>query len=210
MNLSNEVVVAAPIERLWALLDDVENVVSCMPGASYLGREGDDYKGSIKVKVGAILSNFRGTFRFLERDEIAHTVRIRSSGKDIGGKASANATITIKLEPQTAGSTRAIVNTDLALTGPLAQFGGGIIGDIASRMIDQFTQNVDKTILAADIADTDKTDVVTTQTIGKAPEPKKSEAAPLDVGSVLMKRVLPYSWIVLALLAVGVLLFRFG
>jgi carbon monoxide dehydrogenase subunit G len=209
MNLNNEAVVAAPIDRVWALLDDVENVVACMPGATYIGREGDDHSASIKVKVGAISTNFRGKFRFLEKDEAARTIRIQSSGKDVGGKASANATITIKLEPQTPTSTRAGVNTDLALTGPLAQFGGGIIGDIASRMIGQFTQNVDKAILASGGVNSDTTHV-TAEVVAKDPEPKAIEAAPSDVGNVLMKRALPYSWIVVAILVVGVLLFKFG
>ncbi len=148
MILNNEFVVEAPVERAWALLDEVESVISCMPGATYIGREGGDYKVSIKVKVGAISANFQGMVQFLEKNEAARTAKIRGTGKDLGGKASASATINVKFEPVTAARTKVLVETDLAMTGRLAQFGGGVIADIASRLIEQFTQNLHAAVLA--------------------------------------------------------------
>lgn len=148
MILTNEFVVEAPVDRAWGLLDEVESIISCMPGAAYIGRDGDDHKVSIRVKVGAISANFQGTVRFLEKNEAARTTRIRGVGKDLGGKATATATISVKLEPLPSARTKFLVETDLALTGRLAQFGGGVIADIASRLIEQFTQNLHAAVIA--------------------------------------------------------------
>ncbi len=148
MILTNEFLVEAPVDRVWGLLDELESVVTCMPGAAYLGRDRDDNKVSMKVKVGAINSHFQGTVRFLEKNVSTHTAVIRGSGKDVGGKAWATATIVAKLEPGLSTRTKVIVKTDLTLTGRLAQFGGGVIADIASRLIAQFTDNLHRAVVA--------------------------------------------------------------
>jgi uncharacterized protein len=148
MILTNEFVVEAPVDRAWSLLDKIESVISCMPGAAYIGRDGDGHKASIKMKVGAISANFQGTVRFLEKDGAAHTARIRGVGKDLGGKASATATISVKLEPLPSARTKVLIETDMALTGRLAQFGGGVIADISSRMIKEFTHNLHEAVIA--------------------------------------------------------------
>ena len=176
--------VEAPVERAWALLDEVESVISCMPGAAYVGREGDDYKVSIKVKVGAISANFQGTVQFLERNEAAHTAKIRGTGKDLGGKASASATISVKFEPVTAARTKVLVETDLAMTGRLAQFGGGVIADIASRLIDQFTQNLHAAVLAQATTSAPGAAAPTAASPETAGIPQQ-EAAELNLGPVI-------------------------
>jgi len=149
MILTNEFAVDASVERVWALLDDLENVVPCMPGSSYDGLSGDDHKVSLRVKVGAISTHFRGTVRFLERDKSTHTVVVLGVAKDSGGKGSGTATVVAKLAELTPNSTRVTVETDLAMTGRVAQFGGGVMADISSRLISQFTENLHRAIIAA-------------------------------------------------------------
>lgn len=184
MILNNEFVVEAPVERAWALLDEVESVISCMPGAAYVGREGDDYKVSIKVKVGAISANFQGTVQFLEKNEAARTAKIRGAGKDLGGKASASATINVKFESVTGARTKVLVETDLAMTGRLAQFGGGVIADIASRLIEQFTQNLHAAVLAQAAASTPDAAAPTAGTPDTSSIPQQ-EPAELNLGPVI-------------------------
>lgn len=146
MILNNELQIDAPIARVWKLFDELESVLPCMPGAVYLGRNGDDELVAMKLKVGAITTNFEGTVRFVERDEPAYRVVIRGAGKDKGGKASASATIEAQLDAVSATKTRVSVKTDLALTGKLAQFGGGMIADISRSLIDQFAANLHQAV----------------------------------------------------------------
>lgn len=211
MILSNEFMIEAPVDRAWRLLDEVDSVILCMPGASYAGRDGDDHKVGIKVKVGAITANFQGTIRYLEKDEATRTAKIRGSGKDTGGKASANATISLRMEEDSANRTRVLVDTDLALTGKLAQFGGGIIVDIASRMVDQFSSNLHAAIAErsadGESASVNDAGAVSPDAVPAAATAREPEA--LDLGPVaggVAKRLM---WN-LVILAVAVVLVWLG
>ena len=148
MVLNNEFQVDAPLARAWQLFEELERVIPCMPGATFDGEEAGASKVGIKVKVGAILADFRGTVRILERQETTHTVTLQGSGKDVGGKGQAAATIHVELASVSPETTRGHVKTDLGITGRLAQFGGGTIVDIAGRVIRQFTDNLNMLLAA--------------------------------------------------------------
>jgi carbon monoxide dehydrogenase subunit G len=146
MQLKNEFLVAAGAAQTWALLTDLERIAPCMPGASLGGREGADYLGNVKVKVGPISAHFHGTARFVEQDDAAYRATIQASGKDPKGQAHATALIQARLEPESATSTRVFVDTDLDITGRMAQFGRGAIADVSNRLIKQFTENLSNEI----------------------------------------------------------------
>lgn len=148
MQLNNEFVVAAPAEQAWALLTDLERVATCLPGAALDGRDGDDYSGNVKIKVGPISAHFRGTAKFVEKDDAAHSAVISAAGKDPRGQATANATIRARLQPEGPGTTRVLVDTDLEITGRMAQFGRGAIADVSSRLMNQFAANLSTQISA--------------------------------------------------------------
>ena len=145
MQLNNEFTVEAGVDETWALLTDLERIAPCMPGATLTGRDGDDYLGNVKIKVGPIGANFGGTARFLEKDDAAHTAVITMAGKDAKGAATANATIRARLE-DLGGATRVYVDTDLDITGRMAQFGRGAIADVSNRLLGQFTDNLSREI----------------------------------------------------------------
>ncbi|MCC7346536.1 MAG: SRPBCC family protein [Variibacter sp.] len=207
MILTNAFVVEAPVARVWGLLDRLEDFVACMPGATYVGRDGDDHKANIKVKIGVISLNFQGTMRVVARDQATHTDTISGAGKDSGGKASATATFTAHLEALAAARTRVEVKTDLALTGRVAQFGGGLIADIASRMVAQFSDNLNRAIMAEPDAEAaagtsagEPAAAASSEQAPPAPSPAPprpaAEPAALDLGSVmgpvLARRALTY------------------
>lgn len=188
MILRNEFLVDAPVDVVWRMLDDMETIVPCMPGASYMGREGHDHQVGIRMKVGAISTHFQGVVRFVEKDASKHTAVIRGSGKDAGGKASASATLVATLEPQPTGGTRVVVKTDMAITGRLAQFGGGVLADISSRLILQFADNLQRSILARSSApmpsyETDPSAIMSSEA-GAGSVPAQEPPA-LDLGGVV-------------------------
>jgi uncharacterized protein len=215
MMLTNEFLVEAPVDRVWGLLDELESVVACMPGAAYIGRDGDNNKVSMKVKVGAISSHFQGTVRFVEKNESTHTAVIRGNGKDVGGKASATATIIAKLEPLPSTRTKVLVETDLVLTGRLAQFGGGVIADIASRMIAQFTANLHRAVIAgSSVTDSHSSAMARDRDITANTEAiATKEPAPLDLGTVIgaiaLRRALRYVAMPVGFFVVGWLIGKF-
>lgn len=138
MELEHSFTVAAPVEQAWEVLLDLERVAPCMPGASLTSSSGDEFAGNVLVKVGPVTMTFAGQGRFVERDEQARRVVVEASGKDKRGGGTARATIRAQLVAQ--GEQTAVqVHTDLVVTGRAAQFGRGMIGDVSTRLLGQFT-----------------------------------------------------------------------
>lgn len=146
MLLTNEFVIDAGIDEAWALLTDLERIAPCMPGAALEGRDGDDFIGGVKIKVGPIGAHFKGSARFIQKDDDAKSAVILGAGKDPKGQASANAKIHARLESISPTSTKVLIDTDLDISGRMAQFGRGAIADVSNRLIGQFTQNLSREI----------------------------------------------------------------
>jgi uncharacterized protein len=144
MRFENEIEVAQPPKELFAFLTDVERVAPCLPGASIDGREGDAYKGSMKVKVGPITGTYRGTMRFLEQDEDALRAVMSARAAEVNGQGDAEAKITTQIEEAGEDSSRIRMETDLQMRGRVAQFGRGAMEKISQRMFDEFARNLER------------------------------------------------------------------
>ena len=139
MRLDDEFTVPAPVERAWPVLLDIERVAPCLPGAAIESRSsgGDEYVGTMAVKLGPITARYRGTVRVEETDESARRSVLRASATDARGDGTAAATITSTLEA-VPGGTRVRVSTDMQVTGPVAQFGRGVMQDVSAKMMRRF------------------------------------------------------------------------
>lgn len=137
MKIANEFTVSVPIEQAWAVLSDMEQVVPLMPGAQLVGREGDDFIGKVKVKVGPVTSEFNGKAHFLERDDATHRALIDGRGKEARGTGNAAAVVTLQLH-EAGQNTRVSVETDLKIVGKLAQFGSSMLQQVSEKLLGQF------------------------------------------------------------------------
>ena len=140
--LVNEFTVNRPIDEAWAVITDVERIAPCLPGAQLQEIEGDVYRGVVKVKLGSITPQFKGQAQFLQKDDAAHRAVLKAEGRDTGGRGNASAEITARAESLSPTSTRVIVSTDLSITGKVAQFGRGIIGDVSKKLMATFAGNL--------------------------------------------------------------------
>jgi len=147
MELNNEFEVSAPIEKVWEVINNVELIAPCLPGAQLEEVENDEYRGFVKVKVGPITAQYKGVAKFVEKDDSNHRVVIRGEGRDTRGAGNAAADITASLESITEG-TRVNVVTDLKITGKVAQFGRGVMADISKKLMGQFADNLSELVLA--------------------------------------------------------------
>ena len=138
MKLANELTVPAPIDEAWAVMLDVERVAPCLPGASIDSTEGDEYRGTMKIKLGPISSSFQGTLRIEEADEAAHRAVLSARARDSRGQGTAAATITSTMSPAEGGGTHVVVETELRVTGPAASFGRGVMQDVSAKLMGQF------------------------------------------------------------------------
>ena len=151
MELINEFDVSVPVDTAWAVLTDVERIAPCLPGAQLQEIEGDEYRGIVKVKVGPIQAQYKGKATFVERDDVAHRAVLEAAGRDTRGQGNASATIKAQLVPAGDG-THVTVTTDLTVTGKVAQFGRGVMADVSAKLLGQFVDNLEQTVLAGDVS----------------------------------------------------------
>jgi uncharacterized protein len=147
MELTNEFHVSVPIDVAWAVLTDLERVAPCMPGAELQEVEGDEYRGIVKVKVGPISAQYKGTARFVEKDDAQHRAVLLAEGRDTRGQGNASATVTATATSDNDGTTVSIV-TELSITGKVAQFGRSVMGDVSTKMLGEFADRLEADVLS--------------------------------------------------------------
>ena len=137
MDLTHRFVVPASIDITWAAFNDLERIAPCFPGATVTSIEGDDFAGSVKVKLGPIAMLYNGSGTFVERDEAQHRAVIKASGKDRRGNGTAGVTVVAHMSPDNEG-TAVELTSDLSITGKPAQFGRGVMQDVSDKLLGQF------------------------------------------------------------------------
>jgi carbon monoxide dehydrogenase subunit G len=226
MKITHEFTVSVPPAEAWAVLTDLEAIAPCMPGASLTGCDGETYQGKVRVKLGPVISDFGGTAKFTEKDDATHHAVIDAKGKDTRGSGNASARITADLKPDGTG-TLVSVDTDLSISGKVAQFGSSMIKQVSEKLLGEFTTCLETklaagTLRAAPTAEVPPTvqqpepsDVrpaatATDQLSARAEGgPAEGDPAPLDLmhlaGGSVAKRVVP-ALVVLIVIAVVIYL----
>ncbi len=146
MELNNEFRVAVPAATTWAVLTDVERVAPCLPGATLLSVDGDEFTGAVKVKVGPITVSYQGVAAFQEKDATAQRVVLKANGKETRGNGNAAAIVTAQLKDE-GDATTVVITTDLTISGKAAQFGRGVLADVSSNLIAQFAKRLEADLL---------------------------------------------------------------
>ena len=181
MKIANEFTISAPVDEAWKVLSDLEQVVPLMPGAQLTGRDGDDYLGKVKVKVGPVTSEFSGKANFVERDEEHHRAVINGRGREARGSGNAAATVTTQLHPD-GERTRVTVDTDLKIVGKLAQFGSGMLQQVSEKLLGEFVQSLEAKLAGPAAQETPDQAVATA-----AAEPAPIDLIELAGGGALKK-----------------------
>src|ERR1700761_3580654 len=152
MQLENEFAVPVPVSQTWSTLLDVQRIAPCMPGATVERVDGDEVAGRVRVKVGPIALSYAGTARFITKDEAEHRIVLEANGRETKGSGTAAAKVETQMIDE-GSATRVKVLTDLDVTGKPAQFGRGVMSDVAGKLTDQFAACLAKQVQAADGAD---------------------------------------------------------
>ena len=223
MDLTNSFTVPADIDTAWNTLLDVEAIAPCMPGAKLTSVDGDDFTGTVKVKLGPVSLTYGGEAMFLEKDAENRVAIIEGTGKETRGSGTAKAVVTTALIAESPEVTRVDVTTNLTITGKAAQFGRGVMQDVAGRLVDQFASNLEGVIAArmssggegtvagAESAGESSASADAQATASAAPAPQV-DAEALDLGAVaagpVLKRVVPVVVGVVAVAAIVWLITR--
>lgn len=148
VQLDQEFTVGLPLPEAWAVLTDLERLAPCMPGATLLGVEDGLYRGTVKVKVGPMTAQYEGTASFVDVNEAERRLVLNAEGRDRRGQGRASATVTASLEPAGAG-TVVRVQTEMAMTGKVAQFGRSVLVDVGGKLMEQFATNLERELTVA-------------------------------------------------------------
>jgi len=150
MLIKNDFEVAAPVEKVWQFFDDIPQVAACLPGTELTKDLGDDkYEGRVAVRMGPVRLQFGGTAEITERDEAGKRVVIHASGAELRGRGQASMVVTAALARAGRG-TKVGVTQDLQLAGAAAQYGRGMISDVTSVLMRDFSANMAARIDAAE------------------------------------------------------------
>lgn len=184
MELTNEFEVPVPLAEAWKVLTDVETIAPCLPGAELKEVAGDEYRGVVKVKVGPITASYRGAARFEELDAVSYRAVLRAEGRETRGQGNASATITATLVEASESSSKVSVVTDLNVTGKVAQFSRGVLGDVSAKLLEQFAANLEATVLSSGADQRGGSEPTETPPAkGPAPRRRTRPEAPLPTAS---------------------------
>ncbi len=216
MDLHHEFTVNVPVDEAWRTLTDLERIAPCLPGAQLTEVEGDTYRGQVKVKVGPILAQFKGQASFVSRDDAAHTATLKGEGRDTTGKGNASAMITAALTAVDANSTKCVVDTDLSISGKVAQFGRGALADVSDKLLAQFVENLNQLIASSPAPAASPSAVPASAPASTDDQPQvrlieSADVAPLDLlgtaGAPILKRAIPVILVAVAIVVIGVIVF---
>jgi carbon monoxide dehydrogenase subunit G len=139
MKIENTFTVDAPIQDAWELLTNIAEIAPCLPGAKLTDEVDGVYSGGVKIKVGPVTSEYKGSAEFVEKDDVNYKAVINGKGRDTRGAGNAQALITAQMTAL-GDKTQVDIETDLKVSGKVAQFGRGVMQDVSTKLLGQFAE----------------------------------------------------------------------
>ena len=183
MKLENTFEVPLSVDETWKLLQDLQKIAPCLPGAHLDDVVEGEYRGGLSTKIGPITAKYKGKARFLERDELDHRAVIEAQGREERGSGTAAATITATLQPAGSG-TRVDLVTDMAISGRAAQFGRSLIAEVSATLIAEFAGRLKALITGGEAVAPQELDVAKTVVVPLARKAMVPAAIALAAGFV--------------------------
>ena len=225
MELEHRFEVPVGVEKAWTALLDMEQVGPCFPGAILDHVDGDEFSGSVKIKLGPIRMTYKGSAKIVEKDPVAHKARIEATGNAGGSTSTAAMMVTATATALAPNRTAVDLVTTLSLTGRPAQFGRGVMVDVGNKLIGQFADCVSNklgghTAGGAELIDVVNPDEVAAEYVAPAPVTAAvatgpaGQAAPAELNLLsatatpILKRVVPILAGIVALFLVSKLFRR--
>jgi carbon monoxide dehydrogenase subunit G len=185
MQIENSFAVKASPDRVYEFLLDVNNVVSCVPGAELSEVvDPNTFKGKVRIKVGPVTVNYNGTARITSRDAETRTATLEAEGRETTGSGTAQATTIMAVAADGAAST-VTLTTDFTVVGRIAQFGRGIMEDVSRHLVGQAAECIQSKLegpppSATPVADASVSGGSSSSAATASPAAAPSEPASLD------------------------------
>lgn len=136
MDLNGEYEIAAPRERVWALLNDPAVLKECIPGCEDLTAEGDNaFAATVVLKIGPIKARFSGEVTLSDK-VVPESYTITGEGKGgVVGFAKGSAKVRLA---EDSGVTTLSYDVTADVGGKIAQLGSRLIASTSKKLADQF------------------------------------------------------------------------
>jgi uncharacterized protein len=169
---------AAP-DVAWGLLQDVEAVAACMPGAKITQRIDDThYKGTVTVRVGPATLSFRGDIEVRQVDGATRTLRLFGNGSDTTGSSAGSMDLTARIDAADGGLSALNGRSVVSLSGKAAAFGGRMVNSVADQILGQFAGNFAARLPAAQPAPSSTMPPSVSAAATDAPTPGAATSSP--------------------------------
>ncbi len=196
MEIRKTIRVNARADTVWTFFTDPEWIAACLPGAQLTGKVDDrTYTGQITVKVGPVVSSYKGKVVFERLDPAARTADIVATGQDVRGKGGADMRINSQLVALGPGETEVNIVSEVNVTGVLAQMGRGMIQDVSDQLFEEFTAAMSASFRLADPTHQD------------SPGAASATSGPIQVISIGTIARHPLTWVLV--LIIGLLVWWF-
>jgi carbon monoxide dehydrogenase subunit G len=182
MQLKQDFLINRPADEVWAFFHDIPALAACLPGAEYIGPTEDGrHSGKLTSKIGPFQASFAGEAS-VTYDEAARTIALDGKGVDKKGNSRGKMTMVCKVTPA-AGGTAVTAESDVQLSGAIAQFGRtGIIAEVSNVLVADFVRNVEArlnaTAAAAVAAAPAPASTPGAEAVMPAPPPRAAPVAP--------------------------------
>ncbi len=136
--------------KVWKHLSDPHKVVECVPGAKIVEQiDEKTYTGTVSVKIGPVVSNFKGQVLIERLDNEKRELEISGKGMDAKGTGSAEMRMKAKVNELAGHKTEVASEMELNVGGKLAQLGARVINDVNNHMFGLFTKNLEQNLRAS-------------------------------------------------------------
>lgn len=196
MDMTGEYRIAAPRQKVWEALNDVDILKQCIPGCETITKTSPtEMTATVRAKVGPVSARFGGKVTLSDLDP---PNGYRISGEGTGGPAGfAKGGATVKLTDD-GDATKLSYVVEANVGGKLAQIGSRLIDATARQMAEQFFAK-----FAATVAAGAQPAAAPAAAVISAPKPA---APPPQAAS---SRLPPVVWVTVLAAAVIVLLYFF-
>lgn len=138
MKLSHTAAIAAPAERVWAVVMDLPVAARCVPGVTAVNAaSADSFTASLPVQIGPVHLMLEGVIRVTARDDAARRGSLRAEAKDarLGGTVRATVGLSVR---EVAGGCELRVESDVQIAGRIGEFGQPVIQRKADQLLAGF------------------------------------------------------------------------
>lgn len=149
MEFSGTQIMAAPIEKVWAFLEDVNNVAACAPGFQGMEVLGEEHwKAVIAVGVGAVKAKFTMDVTRPDNEPPNH-MTMKGRGKAPGSAVDMHGDMRLTVLDE--GHTRMDWTASVVVSGTIASVGARLLQGVAERQTSQFFGCLRSKVETADV-----------------------------------------------------------